>query len=322
MNALRSIIDLKAVKNMSNLQTLVFSFLFGRKGRGFSADSIAEKIKGGLIPEDTKKEDLEKVTKGISKDIKEALIFLQKSGVIEPNVKEGKPVEGEYIMPSYNIEDLPEEKQIGIGEKVHTALTANPDYVYYKGDGILYMPHPLSPEFKSGIRVAVGELKSFHVNEEGFVYLIVLKAQKVDKDGKNLKREQCAVKASKAQLVDTKIPEAVTECVTYKKSAGLKPPAALSDTSTIDKGEKVLFFTNIWSPNAKHMTQIVDGLVKAKKIKGDLVVINTDHQVKDCAKYNIRISPTLIRVKDGKEISRIENMPKSEPNEEILKFVK
>ena len=319
MNNVREI-NLRAIQNMNPEQALVFSFFHGRKGRAYTADSLLEKLEKNLIPEDTKKADLEKAKKSAKSSVKAACKFLLEAGVIEKSTKEGKEVEGEFIMPAYHIEDLPEEKQIKIGDKIHTSLTANSSTVFYKGDGILYIPHPLSPEYKAGQRVCVGELKSFHVNEEGFVYLVLLKPQRFDSEGKPLKRKQCAVKGSKAQIVEKKIPKTAAECVTYKKSAGLKKPE-LVEMSDVSKGTYVVLFTNIHSPNAVHMQQIVDGLVKAKKLK-NLTVINTDHQVSECKQYNIRTAPTLIKVVDGKEVGRIEDVPAEKPNEAILKLVK
>lgn len=320
MNATRRI-DLKKIQNMNAIQALVFSYMFGRKGRTFTPETILEKNGKSLIPEGTKEADLEKANKKAIADIAAACKFLVDAGIVEVPVAEDKtPVAGSYRMPAYNIEDLPEEKQVKIGDKVHTSLTANSGQVYYKGDLILYMPHALSPEFKAGIRIAVGELKSFHVNEEGFLYLILLKKQEVDKDGKNLKRAQCAVKASKAQLLDLAIPKGASKCVTYKKKAGLKEPElqALPDTS---KGKHAIFFTNIWSPNAVHMGQIVDG-IKAQLKNTTVTVINTDHQVSECAQFNIRTAPTIVVLDNGKEVERITTIPAENPNETIFKALK
>ena len=319
MNNVREI-NLKGIQNMNPQQALVFSHFYGRKGRAYTADSLLEKLEKNLIPEDTKTEGLEKAKKAAAKQVADACKFLLEAGVIEKSTKEGKEVKGEFIMPAYGIEDLPEEKQIKIGDKIHTSLTANSSTVFYKGDGILYIPHPLSPEYKAGQRVCVGELKSFHVNEEGFVYLVLLKGQTFDKDGKPLKRKQCAVKGSKAQIVEKKIPKTAVECVTYKKSAGLKKPE-LVEMPDVSKGQHVILFTNIHSPSAVHMQQIVEGLVKAKKLK-NLVIINTDHQVAQCKDFKIRTAPTLVKVVDGKEVGRIEDVPAEKPNETILKMVK
>ena len=319
MNNVRKI-DLKRIKNMNDQQALVFSHFHGRKGKSMSTEAILEKLEKNLIGEDIKEADLEKAKKSALKNVKDACKFLNEAGIIEKSKKEGKEVENEFTMPAYNIEDLPEEKQIKIGDKVHTSLTANSSTVFYKGDAILYIPHPLSPEYKAGQRVCVGELKSFHVNEEGFLYLVLLKPQRFDSEGKPLKRKQCAVKGSKAQLVDEVIPKGAAECVTYKKLASLKKPE-LQEMPDVSKGTHVILFTNIHSPNAVHMGQITDGLVKAKKLK-NLTVINTDHQVTECSTYKIRTAPTLIKVVDGKEVARIEDIPTEKPNETILKMVK
>jgi len=320
MNTVRKM-DLKKLVNLNPVESVVFSHFFGNKGRNFKVEALLEKLEKHLIPKDTKATELEKTKAKASADIKAACESLIKIGVIQTPEKEGKAVEGEFTMPAYEIADLEQEKQVFIGDKVHTTLTANPNQVFYKGDGILYMPHPLSPERKSGIRVAVGELKSFHVNEEGFLYLILLKARTTDKDGKEQKRGQCAVKASQAQLVSEEIPKGAGLAVTYKKKAGLKEPA-LQEMPDVSKGRHVILFGNIWGPNAQHMAQIVDGLAKAKKISGALTTINTDHQVSICETYKIRTAPTLVVIENGKEVSRLVDLPAEGANEAILKLVK
>jgi hypothetical protein len=320
MNELRSQIDLKKVSKLTNEQVLVFGHMFGNKGRNFTAETITEKLSKELIPSDTKAADMEKAKEKATKTVEDAFKALKSAGIIESTVGEGdKVVEGSYVLPAYKIDDLPEEKQILIGGKEHTTLTQNPNIVFYKGDGVLYMPHALSPEGKAGQKVGVAKVRSFHVNEEGFLYIIGEKPAQLDKEGKPMKPKTCAIKASKAQLMDTKIPEGAAECVTYKKAAGLQKPE-LADLSNIDKGDKVLFFNNIWAPNAVHMGQIITGL--AKKATGSIVNVNTDHQVAVCSRFNIRTAPTLIRLKDGKEVGRIEDIPAEKPNETILKFLK
>jgi thioredoxin-like negative regulator of GroEL len=94
----------------------------------------------------------------------------------------------------------------------------------------------------------------------------------------------------------------------------------LADLSEIAKGDKVLFFTNIWAPNAVHMGQIVKAL--ESKSKATIVQVNTDHQVSTCSDFGIRTAPTLVRLKDGKEVDRIEDIPAEDPNQTILKFLK
>jgi hypothetical protein len=302
MNTLRKAIDLKPLTNMNATQSLVFSHLFGNKGRNFTTDTLVEKLGGSIIPEDTKKSDLEKVTKSAKSKVTKALKFLHEAGIIQLTKGEDKKeIKGSYVMPAYNITDLGEEIQNSVGGKAHTTLTANPNHIFYKGDPILYMPHPLSPEYKAGQRVAVATVKKYHVNEEGFLYLNCEKGPEYDADGKEKKRKTFSVKASGAQLIDEKIPEGAVECVFYKKGSGLQAPV-LNEVPDLSKGRHVLFFSNIHSPKAKEFTQQLAGM----KVK-NLVEINTDHQVAICKEFNIRFAPTIVIVENGKEVERITN---------------
>lgn len=295
-------LNLSAIKGMNNEQTQVYAWFHGNKGRSASATSLLEKLANKFV--DAEAKDKAKAEKLAKLKIEKAMEFLREAGVITKTVKEGKEIDGEFTMPALEIVDLDDNNQILIGDKKHTSLTANPNQIFYKGDNVLYDAHPLSPEFKSGKRICVGEVKSFHVNEEGFLYLEVLKSQEVDKDGKNLKRKTCAVKASKAQLVDQKIPTAASKCVTYKKAAGLKEPS-LMEMPDVTKGNHVIFFTNIHSPKAKEFGQIIEGMKAG--MKSTLTIINTDHQVSECIKFGIRNAPTVLIIKDGKVVETIIN---------------
>ena len=279
MSNLVKVVDLKAIQNMNANTSIVFGYFFSRKGRTLTAEVIAQKVEGDLS----------------KPKVSAAIRVLKKAGVVNE-------ADGGWVMPALEISDLDEARQLGIGDKVHTTLTANPETVFYKGDTILYKPHPLSVEGKAKVMVAAGEVKSFHVNEEGFVYLIVLKGQTFDADGKPLKRKACAVKASMAQLFSNEIPAKAVECVTYKKAAGLVKPE-LVEMPDVSKGDFVIFFTNIHSPKAKEFGQILEGMKKG--MKSTFVEINTDHQVSICKHYNIRTAPTVLIIKDGKEVQRI-----------------
>jgi len=295
-------LDLKVLVNLKNEETLVFGQFYSRKGSVLTTDKLI-----GYM-------GLEGVSSSKKGQITKACKVLADAGII--NV-----VETGFVMPAYETVDLDETRQLGIGGKVHTTLTANPNQVFYVGDAVLYMPHPLSQEYKSGQRVSIGEVKSFHVNEEGFLYLIVLKASEVDVDGKMMKRKECAVKASQAQLLDSKIPEVVKTGITYKKAAGIVAPE-LNDMPDLAKGRHILFFNNVWNSDAKHMSQVIDGLVKAKKVAGKLTVINTDHQAVECKAHNVRIAGTLVVIENGKEIARQEGIPLEAVNETIMKLLK
>ena len=320
MNTTRAIINLAALRGLTQEQSSIFALFFGQKGRYFNNEKILEKLKDSLIPADTKEEDKAKAETAAKGRITRTFKILEDAGVINPKVDQPKGEAVEYKMPEYDIKDLSEERQLLIGGKAHTTLTSNSETCFYKGDVLLYLCHPLSPEYKKGQRIGTATLKDYHVNEEGFLYGIVTKPIMVEGE----KAKTCAVKLSQAELLDRAIPEGAVECVKYKQKASLTRPEikALPDMT---KGVHVLFFNAAWSPASLHMKQILSTLVETKELKGkmDLHSVNTDHQVPVGKEYNIRTCATLVVVKNGKETARLEGMPNAEDvNKEIYSFLK
>jgi hypothetical protein len=319
MNTTRAIIDLRAIRNLNQVESMIFSIFFGQKGRYFTTEKIFEKIGEHLV--DKEAEDAAKEEKAAKSKITRAINKLVEANVVVQKAEQPASEPKEFTIPEYDIKDLREEQQILIGGKEHTTLTANGETVHYGGDVILYMCHPLSPEYKAGQRIGTATLKDFHVNEEGFKYGIVQKP--VMKEGE--KPKSCAVKLSQAQLLDVAIPEGAKEVVKYKKKANLTKPE-LQTLPNLEEGSHVLFFNAIWSPTGNHMSQILEGLKENSKELKDmsLTSVNTDHQVDACKAYVIRTAPTLVVVKDGKEVSRMEGFPTNveDPNKEIYSFLK
>lgn len=323
MNKQRAIVNLVAIRNFNQKESLIFSQFFGQKGRFFTTEKMFEKVGDNLV--DASDEDDEEAT-AKKQTAAKALITrtikkLVEANIVEQKADQPKSEDPEYKMPEYNISDLKEEQQVMIGGKEHTSLTANATTVFYKGDVILYMCHPLSPEYKNGQRIGTATLRDFHVNEEGFVYGIVTKP--VMKEGE--KAKTCAVKLSQAQLLEQAIPADAKECVKYKQKAGLTKPT-LVELGDVSKGVHLIDFNAIWSPEGNEMNQILEGIEKVKGLEGKFTrhSINTDHQVETCKQYNIRTAPTLIMVKDGEEVARMEGLPTDveKVSEAVYNFIK
>ena len=321
MNTTRAIINLSALRGLNQEQSSIFALFFGQKGRYFNNEKILDKLKGSLMPaEDIKEGEEPKAEKAAKGKITRALKILVDAGVIHQKEDQPASEAKEYKMQEYDIKDLGEERQLLIGGKAHTTLTSNSETVFYQGDLLLYMCHPLSPEYKAEQRIGTATLKDYHVNEEGFLYGIVTKPVMVEGE----KAKNCAVKLSQAQLLDEAIPEGAKECVKYKQKASLTKPE-LKALPNMEKGTHLLFFNAAWSPNSLHMKQILEGLFKTKEIKGKMEMhsVNTDHQVDEGKAYNIRTCATLIVIKNGKETGRLVGMPNAEDvNKEIYNFLK
>jgi len=321
MNKTRAIVNLSAIRTLTQEQSAIFSIFFGQKGRFYTTDKMFEKVGANMMPDPEKREegDEDKVTKAVKTKITKTINLLVTAGVIEQKADQAKSDTAEFKMPEYDIKDLNEEQQLLIGGKAHTTLTANGNAVHYSGDVILYMTHPLSPEYKAGQRIGTGTLKHFHVNEEGFKYGIITKPVMVEGE----KTKICAVKLSQAQILDLAIPEGAKECVKYKQKAGLTKPTLVPIGDT-KKGTHLLNFNAVWSPAGNQMDQILTGLAESP-LKGKFTQhnVDTDHQVDECKAHNIRIAPTLILIKDGVEVGRMENLPNAEDvNAAIYKFIK
>ena len=321
MNKTRAIVNLAAVRAFNQKQSSIFSIFFGQKGRFFTTDKVFEKVGAQLTAdnEDTSEEGVDKAEKAAKALITKTINAMVDANIIEQKADQAASDPKEFKMQEYDIKDLKENQQVQIGGKEHTTLTANATTVWYNGDVILYMCHPLSPEYKAGQRIGTATLKDFHVNEEGFLYGIVTKPVMVEGE----KAKTCAVKLSQAQLLDEAIPEGAKECVKYKQKAGLTKPT-LVPVGDISKGVHLLSFNAVWSPEGVQMDQILEGL-EDSPLKGKYTrhIVNTDHQVDECKTYNIRTAPTLILVKDGAEVARMEGLPNAEDvNAAIYTFIK
>ena len=184
--------------------------------------------------------------------------------------------------------------------------------------------HPLSALGKAGVPVSEGEIKDWHINEEGFLYANVYMPLPPGAE-EGTKRKTCAKKLSTVQYLDDSIPEKIVVGVKYKKKANLKEPElqAFPDLAKA-KGVDLVEFNAAWSATGNHMDQILTSLVKQGPLSGKFTrtTINTDHQPQDCANHNVRLAPTLILFKDGKEVGRMEGFPSEEPEKAIFDFIK
>ena len=320
MNKTRAIVNLSAIRGFNQKESMIFSIFFGQKGRYYTNEKLMDKLGANLMGEIAEGEgEAEKAEKAAKTLITKTINKLVEANIVMAKVDQPKGEAVEYKMPEYDIKDLNVEQQLLIGGKAHTTLTANGTTVHYNGDVLLYMCHPLSPEYKAGQRIGTGTLKDFHINEEGFKYGIITKPVMVEGE----KAKTCAVKLSQAELLERAIPEGAKEVVKYKSKASITKPelTALGDLS---KGTHLILFNAAWSPQGLQMGQIVEGLLKTPMAeKFTAHQINTDHQVAECKQFNIRTAPTLIMVVDGTEVSRMENLPNSEDvNKDIYTFIK
>jgi len=313
MNTTRAIINLSEVKNFNQNESFIFSIFFSEKGKSFSKDLLLKKVSETMIQGD---KDEVKETKRVKALITKVVNKLIATGIISKNESESKSDTDTFKMESYDIKDLEENRQLLIGGKAHTSLTSNGSMVVYKNDTILYMTHPVSQEFKLGQRVGTGVIKDFHINEEGFRYAIVTKPAVDD-----AKPKTCAVKLSQAQLLDTEVPVSASECVKYKSKAGLTKPTIVP-VGNCKKGNHILFFNAEWSDKGLQMTQMLKGM--GKVLKGVTIhPINTDHQVDVSIAFNIRFAPTLVIIKDGKEVARLTELPNAKDvNKATFDFIK
>ena len=319
MNNTRAIVNLSAIRTFNQRESLIFSIFFGQKGRYYTNEKLMDKV-GAILIGEVEEAEKEKAEKAAKSFITKTINKLVEAGIVSAKVDQPKGEAIEYKMPEYDIKDLAEEQQLLIGGKAHTTLTSNGDTVHYGGDVILYMCHPLSPEYKAGQRIGTATLKDFHVNEEGFKYGIVTKPVMVEGE----KAKTCAVKLSQAELLDRAIPEGAKEVVKYKQKASLTRPTLVA-IPTLTEGKHILYFNAVWSPAGNQMSQILNTLVETKEIKGkaSFTPVNTDHQVDVCKEYNIRQAPTVIVVENGKEVSRLSGMPNAEDvNKEVYSFLK
>jgi thioredoxin 1 len=322
---IRNKFSLYEISKLTEEEILLFSYFFSNKGRYFTVEKVIKKLRETKV--NTKRlrgEKLEAALSAreaeISEGVKAAFPVLEKAGLIQKNTEKGT---AEWKMEAYDVQDLPGEQQILIGDKEHTSLTENSQLVLYKGDRVMYMYHALSQQYKDGLRIGEGTVKSYHINEDGFVYVII---EEPIPEGapEGTKAKTPAKRNTMIELRSMDIPEGAVECVTYKKKAGLKAPE-LFPMPDISSGSHVLFFTAEWSSKGLHMKQLLESLTEAKELKGkfELTQINTDHQVQSCKEHNIRYAPTLILFKDGKQVTRIDGFPDSENvNKEIYSTLK
>lgn len=304
MNTERARVNFIALRDMTQVQGAIFGIFWGNKGRAFDTDKLYEKLTGELTDEEAAKEDADKEEKRVKRAITAGIKFLTDSNTIILKENEDKKAPKAYLMEEYNITDLSEDAQLGLQGKVHTTLTKNSETIFFKGDGIVYMPHPGSVEGKAGKKIAVGTIKNYHVNEEGFLYANIIKPIP-EGSPEGTKAKGGAVKLSKVQLLDMAMPEGTPEvCVTYKKQANTKAPAItpMGDTS---KGSHIVFVKALGSPGSLQVSQVLAGLEKAKQLKGATVhTIDSDHQPEVVKGLNLRSNASLILIKDGKEVAR------------------
>lgn len=213
-----------------------------------------------------------------------------------------------FLVQKSTAQDLPAEKQLGIGGKVHTTRTANPDILNYVGERIQFPYHSLSKQYKAGVKAGYGVVKNWHTNEEGFKYVIV-----GNEDG-----SQCAKKSSSLLLVDaTGTPYAnqadaptPTENfqigVRYKKGAeDFVTHYEQEEFPTINDGLKVIFVFTTWSPNSKLASKLVESYKETLTDGVELVQIEADNYPSFTAKAGLRTVPAMLFVNNGNIVETV-----------------
>ena len=312
MNTSRNQINLAVLSTLTPLQTALFRLFFSAKGVNFTE----EKIKTLL----TTRIPAEKLEESIAA-IPAELLALESLGIITRKANADLSAGIIWLMEPYNTADLPTEQQIMKDGKITTALTANGETLPYVGMEVLYLNHPLSPEYIAGEFIGRGTIKNYHPNEIGMVYCVIDKAQSADEIAANKKVTKCAKRLSNLYFVGNELPTVGVNGCTVKKNAGYEA-VLVNVIPDLAKGATILAFNNRWSEKAKHMNQIIESVSAA--LPGVLVhKIDTDWQVADCIKYQVRKSPTLIAVKDGVEVGRLDGFPEGDKyNEAVYELFK
>ena len=312
MNTSRNQINLAVLATLTPAQIILFRVFFGAKGVNFTTEKLLK-----MLPTRVPAEKLEESIAALPTE----LLELAKLGIIQTKANTDASAGIIYFMEPYNTADLPKEQQILKDGKVTTALTANGELLPYVGQEVLYFNHPLSPEYKAGEFIGRGTIHNYHPNEIGMVYCVINKSQTVEEVAASKKVARCAARLSKLHFIGNELPTVAVQGCTVKKNAGFEQPVVtpIGDTKV---GAHIIAFNNRWSEKAKHMNQIVASVNAA--LEGVQVhTVDTDWQVKECIDFQVHKSPTLVAIKDGEVVGRLDGFPEGDKyNEAVYELFK
>jgi thioredoxin 1 len=300
------------ISKLNPTQIALWVFFNGHKNRPYTSAELKDKVPG------------------LPKQPNAAIKALVDAGLVT------KTDEKKFVMERELIEILKDERQLGIGGKVHTTLTQNANTIFYPGDRLRYATHTLSWQHKVGIPIWEGEVKSFHVNEEGFGYLAInedipteqiVKSFNV-KDVKGAPIRKGALfsktvmkKTSNVELLNPAVPSGSSKnLVFYKTKSGLN--ARVLELPQLI-GDQVIHFGCVWSGASVEVAGILQELEQHKNFKGKITFheVDVDENLNTCARFKLRKAPTVIIMRNGNVLKTVQNIPSEKAGETLYKAI-